>query len=80
MHTEGRYLTVREIWGKTLIHSDGRMVLVSSSSSDSHLHGFSLDMDSDWKSSIPFLHENGWKVADDTLEYNNATSLWLDNV
>lgn len=72
-----RLLTVKEIWGRTLIHFGFGMMIVSDMNGDNEILNRSEKDDSYWQS-IEGLHRDGWRLADETLEYENATSLEVE--
>ena len=63
-----RLLTIREVWGKTLVNDHGDMFIVAHSSSGH------LTKVNDW-CSIGVLHHAGWKLAGPDLNYKTAISL-----
>jgi hypothetical protein len=72
-----RMLTVKEIWGKTLIHPDNSLFIVDSS----YVNGdgtFKVHMGSGVFLSVENLRKEGWRLADDSLTYENATSLEVE--
>ena len=65
-----RFLTVTELWGKTLINKNGNMCLVYSGNPSNNTIWNGVDWDT-----VEELHNMDWRVAGPDYDYNTANSL-----
>lgn len=65
-----RFLTLKELWGKTLINKDGDMSLVCSGKISNN-----TIWDGSNSHTVGQLHKMGWRVAGPDYDYNTANSL-----
>lgn len=71
-----RFLTVKELWGKTLITKDEQTFIVASAIGDNiniHIRG-----SYSYVATVAKLHDTGWKLATNDLTYETATSLKIE--
>jgi hypothetical protein len=68
-----RLMTIKELWGKTLVSHNGCLVTVNKV--DSHNQ---IKMLSAWNT-VEEVHLNDWRLAGPDLDYDTATSLEVDD-
>ena len=71
--TVKRIMTIKELWGKTLINECGSMMTICNS-----CDGSVVDSVADEIIPIQELHSRGWKLAGPDLEWSTATSLMIE--
>ena len=70
-----RLLTVKELWGETLIRKNGDMVMVTETYTNNCGESLIIGMGGT-KFTVDYLHyQKGWKLAGPDLCYETATSL-----
>lgn len=74
-----RLLTVKELWGKTLMHPQGSMFMVTDLREDGRIALIPHEDESESASiSIEIAHAKCWKLAGPDLCYETATSLEVE--
>jgi hypothetical protein len=68
-----RLMTIKELWGKTLVSRNGCLVTVNKV--DSHNQ---IKMLNSWNT-VEEAHLNDWRLAGPDLDYETATSLEVDD-
>lgn len=70
-----RLLTIKEIWGKTLITPSGKMGIVGLMNCEEDDDGEALILiQKKWRT-LDMLHDHGWRIAGPDLCYETASSL-----